>query len=575
MKKHGRRRRSNTPVKTAGLHPRARSRLREHKSNPKTKNGKLKLERDQRRLHRELQVRQAKLETQNAKLKLAQIDAIYQDAPLGLCLLDTEFRYVRVNEALAVLNGVPVEKHLGRTVREVVPHLADTTESICRQVTATLQPVLNFEITGQTAAQPGITRTWMSQWSPVTLPDGRLIGVNVIVQEITDQKRAEQALREAHDQLEARVLERTAELQAANAALRESQATLQAFYDSSPFLMGVTELAGNEILVVSGNPALARLFGREPGQIINRPTTGLAYTPEIDQLWVQNHQRCLREGAPVRFQFEQPLPAGNLWLSATIASLGQSSPDRPRFSFVVEDITERVRLERQILEIGDRVQANFGYEIHDGLCQMLVSAAFDANAFRQRLAATAPGEDPIFERFCRLLDEAITEGRRLSRGLFPVKLSDDGLTSALRDLVKSLGRHAGLRTRFIEVGGPVLITDKAAAIHLFRIAQEAMNNAIKHARARRLAVRLALAKKSITLTVTDDGTGISPETRSRSGLGLHIMEYRARALGGTLQIRARPGGGTEVFCRLPQPLPPGSEPALVPSSFPSGSPRQN
>lgn len=126
--------------------------------------------------------------------QLAQLESVYQAAPLGLCLLDREFRYLRVNEALATLNGVPVEKHLGRTVREVVPHLADRTEAMCRQVLATGQPVLNVELTGQTAAQPDLARTWATSWSPVKVAHGRVIAINVIVQEVTEHKRAEQAL---------------------------------------------------------------------------------------------------------------------------------------------------------------------------------------------------------------------------------------------------------------------------------------------------------------------------------------------------------------------------------------------
>jgi PAS domain S-box-containing protein len=222
----------------------------------------------------------------------------------------------------------------------------------------------------------------------------------------------------------------------------------------------------------------------------------------------------------------------------------------PRLT-TVRDITERVRLEREILEIGDRTQVTLGQEIHDGLSQVLVSAAFDANALAQAIREVAPAEQPALERLCRALDNAITDTRRLARGLFPVKLERQGLTTSLRHLTESVGQSAKLETRFREVGGPILISDNLVTIHLFRIAQEALNNAVKHARARRLEVRLTDDCGFLTLEVIDDGVGIAPEAQAGPGLGLHIMQYRAHALGATLQANARPGGGTEVICRLP------------------------
>jgi signal transduction histidine kinase len=199
------------------------------------------------------------------------------------------------------------------------------------------------------------------------------------------------------------------------------------------------------------------------------------------------------------------------------------------------------------------VQAHFGQEIHDGLCQVLVGAAFDANALKQYLTPVAAREQATLERLCHTLDTAITDARRLARGLFPVQLEQGGLVAALRELTSAVGQHAGLRVRFTEAGGPVLVQHHSTAMHLFRLAQEALTNAAKHARAHHAWVRLVLARRSLTLSIADDGTGLPPGAQEGGGLGLHVMEYRARALGGTLEIRPRAGGGTEVRCRLPWP----------------------
>jgi PAS domain S-box-containing protein len=197
--------------------------------------------------------------------QLAQIDAIYQNAPVGLCLLDSEFRYLRVNKALATLNGVSIERHLGQTVRQVLPHLAEQTEAICRRVVATRRPLLNLELTGQTAAQPGETRTWMTHWSPVRLSDGKSTGINVIVQEVTEQKRAERLLREARDQLELRVKERTAELQAANWALHEALELNRSMIEASAVGIATFKASGDCIFA---NEALARITAVNREQIM-------------------------------------------------------------------------------------------------------------------------------------------------------------------------------------------------------------------------------------------------------------------------------------------------------------------
>src|SRR4051794_304240 len=128
--------------------------------------------------------------------QLREIEAIYDAAPVGLAVLDTDLRWVRMNDRMAEINGPAVEEHLGRSVPEVLPDLAPRLEALLRQVIETGEPVMDLEIWGTTPAQPGSVRTWMVNYRALNESDGRAGGINAVVQEITDWKRAEASLRE-------------------------------------------------------------------------------------------------------------------------------------------------------------------------------------------------------------------------------------------------------------------------------------------------------------------------------------------------------------------------------------------
>ncbi|MGH1395752.1 MAG: hybrid sensor histidine kinase/response regulator, partial [Trichormus sp.] len=123
--------------------------------------------------------------------QLYEIESIYQTAPIGLGALDTDLRFVRINQRLAEINGLSIEAHLGHTVREVVPDLANEVEPIFRNIIQTGEPVLDIELSGETAAQPGVQRTWRESWYPLRDDDGQVIGINIVCEEISDRKQLE------------------------------------------------------------------------------------------------------------------------------------------------------------------------------------------------------------------------------------------------------------------------------------------------------------------------------------------------------------------------------------------------
>lgn len=137
-------------------------------------------------------------EEQKARRRLSEIEAIYDNAPVGLCLLDTQLHYVRINQVLADINGVPPAAHIGRTVREVIPDLADSLEPEFQQIIATGEPVFGREITGETPASPGVRRTWVENWMPLKNQQGKIVGLNVVAEEVTTRKAMEKRLAILH-----------------------------------------------------------------------------------------------------------------------------------------------------------------------------------------------------------------------------------------------------------------------------------------------------------------------------------------------------------------------------------------
>ena len=223
---------------------------------------------------------------------------------------------------------------------------------------------------------------------------------------------------------------------------------------------------------------------------------------------------------------------------------------RERTAALETQVAEKRELEKNILAISDRERAIIGLDLHDGLCQQLVSAAFSANLLHEELAKDATATAPRAGRIADLIDDAITQARNLARGLYPVRLETEGLETALQELAATMGRRFGISFSVECHGAPPSSTPETG-IHLYRIAQEAVVNAAKHSRAKSVVVRLRSTPDGGSLIIEDDGAGIRREAVNREGMGLRIMEYRARMVGGRFRIEERSAGGTRVACDFP------------------------
>ena len=223
-------------------------------------------------------------------------------------------------------------------------------------------------------------------------------------------------------------------------------------------------------------------------------------------------------------------------------------------SFVVGtglDITERRNLEKELLVVTDRERQRIGCDLHDGLGQELTALEFSMHTLQSEIHELAPKLEPAFARVSSRLRSAVRHSRVIAHGLAPVGVDADGLPVALRRLVESASLVQKTQVEFQKAGSFVL-RNQGISNQLFRIAQEALNNALKHSQARK--VRLILEEKpdQWRLTISDNGVGFSMDAQIENGLGLHILRYRAELIRASLGILSKPGKGTRVVCSVPK-----------------------
>jgi len=216
------------------------------------------------------------------------------------------------------------------------------------------------------------------------------------------------------------------------------------------------------------------------------------------------------------------------------------------------EIAERHRLEREVLEISEREKARVGQDLHDGLCQTLAGIGCLAKVLQRNLNEEKLSPDAVSakaESIVNLLKEATNEARGLAVEMYPVNIEEYGLATGLEKLASDTARRFHIACRF-ECAAPVVLTDNRAAAHLYRITQEAVNNAIRHGKAESMVISLAAAGDRITLRIEDNGIGRLQDIAS-TGMGLKTMTYRARSIGGSLELRQCPERGIAVICSFP------------------------
>jgi signal transduction histidine kinase len=419
----------------------------------------------------------------------------------------------------------------------------------------------------------------------------------VLTSEVAERKRVEQALRAAHEGLETRVHQRTQELARANEALHaevlertQAQANLRVLNETleqrvaersaaaeerarelarseaavrqqTSILQSILNSMGDGVIVADAkggillsNPAAQRLIRAglgidDTGDSSERFKTYLsdtltAYPTNGHPLMRAIHGEVI-DGAEIFLRSSDS--SEGIWLAATGRPLIDERGKIQGGVVVYRDMSARKQLEKQVAEISDREQRRIGQDLHDSLCQHLVSIAFASELLRDKLERYQLPEAAQAEIIAEMVNEGISQARHLARGLYPVRLEVDGLASALEELAATVQARNNITCHFSSEER-VLIYDEVAGNNLYRIVQESVNNALKHGHCKNISIGLGAVDEEVILTIKDDGVGFPADLEPSAGMGLNIMNYRAKMIGASLDIRRGAGGGTIVLC---------------------------
>ncbi|MCP4714868.1 MAG: PAS domain S-box protein [Deltaproteobacteria bacterium] len=330
--------------------------------------------------------------------------------------------------------------------------------------------------------------------------------------------------------------------------LQETSRTLLSLVKASPLAIVVLDMKNH---VAMWNPAAEKVFGWQGDEVLGHPVP-FAAEPQGEERF-RNLIDTVRNGLAVMGEELRCTAKKGLVLdiSLSAAPLRDDSGSVTSIMAIMSDITETKRLQKEILTVSGREQRRIGQDLHDGLGQVLTGVSFLSRALERKLAVRELPESVQAAEITKLVNDAIAQARGHARGLYPATLEADGLLAALTELAASTENMFTISCTFI-YNEDITLGDRAVAVHLYRIVQEAINNAVRHGKAGQINVSLETVGAKCILTVKDDGIGMDEVPQAGKGMGISLMNYRATMIGATLVVRGVPEEGTIVTCTFNQ-----------------------
>jgi PAS domain S-box-containing protein len=506
---------------------------------------------------------------EEARERLMEIEDLYRNAPVGLCVLDRDLRWIRINERLAEFNGIPAADHIGKRLPELLPELAEACAPGIRAVLDTGTPQRNIEIVSQTPAQPGATRSWLEHLLPILDERGQVTGLSIVVEETTERRRAEAAVRESEERL--RLAQQSARL-------------------------GIWEAnLANGTVSASGDMEVR--FGHPDGVSTGARATFADRVHPADRARVQRAvEAAIENREAFDIDFRVQLPDGSVrWVNCKGSPAYDAAGNPERVYGVNVDITERKAAEEALRE-ADRRKNEFLATLAHELRNPLVPIRNAVEIVRHRITL-----DPTVQRACDLLDRQVQhlvrliddllDVSRISRGKLQLRRERVALGAVLEqalEVARPLIEGAGHDLVVSLSAGPVFLD--ADPVRLAQVFENLLDNAAKFTE-RGGHIRLGTARDGteVAVSVEDSGAGIAPEhlsavfdmfaqlpaapERVRTGLGIGLALTRGlvEMHGGRIEAHSEgPGKGSRFTVRLPvaaavsTPLPDGPVTAPTP-----------
>jgi PAS domain S-box-containing protein len=439
-------------------------------------------------------------------------------APVTVAAQDPDLRFVwAFNQRTAPSDGV-----IGKTDTDIFkPEEAARLQAIKRRVLEE-----GVEIREQLwLDRPSRGRVFLDcTFTPLVDETGEVTGVGVTTVDLTPMRLADEAR-------------------------RQTEQTLRSFYESAPFLMGVGRLDGDQTVVLSANRAMGEAIGRDPDAIAGLRGVDIGNPPEFERSLVDAYREAERSGRPVRFEQTLGSESEPIVLNITVSHIGTDLDGEPLFSFIAEDVTERRRTERVLRErelaaAAQEERSRLARDLHDSVTQALFAASLKAEALTTA-GDVAPETAKVLDDVRRLTGGALAQMRTMLLELRGEALEKIPIRQLLRNVVEATESRTQTRVELSIEGDETL--PPLVHVAVYRIAQEALNNVARHARAGHAAVELEAGASLVRLSVSDDGRGFAPGPQGPAHLGLRSMLERAAEAGADLRVESAPGRGTSII----------------------------